>query len=132
MRNDYFEHETAEKSFGFKVILAFVALMILSIIGFRIHGIVTYEGVALDPTLTPDPMWYNYTIIVLGLIALGGIIATWNFMKVGVYTVIVSLFLTIVLNPDFSLVKTIAPMFTLFVFSGYGLFEIIPKWRFFK
>ncbi|MGI9526338.1 MAG: hypothetical protein ACR2MS_04415 [Weeksellaceae bacterium] len=131
MRNDYFENETAEKSFGFKFILAFVALMILSIVGIRVYNIFTMD-VLPDPSLQREPLWYNYTVIVLGLISLAGIYLTWNYKKIGVYTVIASLFTIVLVNPEFSLLRTLAPLFTLFVFVGYGLFEIIPKWRFFK
>lgn len=131
MKDDYFENETAEKSFGFKVILALVALLILSIIGLRVYNIFSYD-IMPDPTMEREPMWYNYLIIILGIISLYGVYSTWNYKKIGVYTVIISLFISVISNPEFSLLKTIAPLFVLFVFVGYGLFEIIPKWKFFK
>lgn len=133
MNNDYFQNETAEKTFGFKVILTLVALMILSIIGIRIFTMIgAGSDVALDPTLQPDPVWYNYSVVLLGLISLAGICFTWMYRKIGIYMVAISLFLIVLLNPEFSLLKTLAPLFTLFIFVGFGLFEIIPKWKFFK
>lgn len=131
MRNDYFENETDEKSFGFKLIISLVALMVLSIIGIRIYNIFNYD-VLPDPTMVREPLWYNYITIFLGIISLIGLFFTWNYRKFGVYMVIASLFISIVINPEFSLLRTLAPLFALFVFVGYGLFEIIPKWRFFK
>ena len=128
---DYFPNETAEKGFGFKVILTLVALMILSIVAIRIYALSTYD-VAPDPTLVREPLWYNYLSIVLGIIALVGLWFTYQFKKMGVYTVVASLFIMISANPEFSLIRTLAPLFTLFIFVGYGLFEIIPKWKFFK
>lgn len=133
MNNDYFQNETAEKTFGFKVILTLVALMTLSIIGIRIFTMIgAGSDVALDPTLQPDPVWYNYSVVLLGLISLAGICFTWMYRKIGIYMVAISLFLIVLLNPEFSLLKTLAPLFTLFIFVGFGLFEIIPKWKFFK
>ncbi|MXV38524.1 hypothetical protein GO491_07520 [Flavobacteriaceae bacterium Ap0902] len=131
MRNEYFENETAEKTFGFKVIIALVGLMSIAIAAVRLYKTITAD-VMIDPTLTPEPLWYNYTTIVLVLVTLVGLYYTWKFRKMGVYMVIISLFTIIVLNPEFDLFKTLAPLFTLFIFVGYGLFEIIPKWRFFK
>lgn len=131
MRQDYFQNETAEKTFGFKVIITLVTLMTLSIIGIRIYSLQTYD-VTPDPTLIREPLWYNYVVMVIGVVTLVGLWFTWQFKKIGVYITIASLLLIILLNPEFSLLRTIAPLFTLFIFVGYGLFEIIPKWQFFK
>ena len=131
MEQDYFPNETSEKSFGFKVIMALVALMILSIIAVRVYSLSTYN-VAPVPTLYREPLWYNITTILLSLIALVGIFFTWQYRKIGVYLTLGALFVIIVINPEFDLIRTLAPMFTLFIYSGYGLFEIIPKWKFFR
>lgn len=131
MNQEYFQNETPEKSFGFKVILTLVALMTLSIIAVRVYSLSTYN-VLPDPTLVREPLWYNYLSIVLSIITLVGLWFTWQYKKWGVYTTIISLFLMIVINPEFSLLRTLAPLFTLFIFVGYGLFEIIPKWKFFR
>ncbi|MDO5654780.1 MAG: hypothetical protein Q4G27_01410 [Flavobacteriaceae bacterium] len=131
MTQDYFPNESPEKSFGFKVIMTLVALMILSIIVVRVYSLSLYN-VAPDPTLYREPLWYNISSIVLSIIALIGVWLTWQYRKVGVYLTIAALFLMVIINPEFDLLRTLAPMFTLFVYSGYGLFEIIPKWKFFK
>lgn len=130
---EYFPNETNEKSFGFKVILTLVGLMLLAIIGVRLYMLQTFD-VLPDPTLESqvEPLWYSITAIVLAIISIFGLILTWNFRKLGVYITSIGLFLIVVLNPDFELFSTLAPLFTLFVFLGYGMFEIIPKWRFFK
>lgn len=131
MEQDYFPNESPEKSFGFKVILTLVALMTLSILAVRIYSLSTYT-VAPDPTLTREPLWYNYLSILLCLVTLAGLFFTWQYRKIGVFITAGALFIMIVANPEFSLLRTLAPLFTLFIFSGYGLFEIIPKWKFFK
>lgn len=129
---DYFPNETNERSFGFKVIMALVGLMVLTIAATRIYSLVSYEGVPLDPTVPHDPLWYNLSTIGLSIMAFIGIILTWNFRKIGVYLVVAGLFTIVMINPEFELFKTLAPLFTLFVFTGYGFFEIVPKWKFFK
>ena len=128
---EYFPDETNEKTFGFKVILTLVILMLLSIIGSRLWSLGSYD-VALDPTLMREPLWYNIATIILAIVSLIGVILTWQFRKIGVYLTAAGLFIIIIINPEFDLFRTLAPLFTLFVFIGYGLFEIIPKWRFFK
>lgn len=130
-KKNYFENETAEKGIGFKVILLLEALMIIIFAAFSLKRIVE-NPVQLDPTIGIDPLWYSYSIVVLSIIALIGLWFTYMYRKWAVYSVIISVFLMILINPYFSLIKTLIPMFTLFIFVGYGLFEIIPKWRFFK
>lgn len=129
-QKDYFPDETPEKTFGFKFILTLVAIMIMSIIGIRIYTWESYSA-APDPTLQREPVWYFWSVIILGILALIGLLYTYQYKKWGVYLVILSLFLMVVINPNFSLMITLAPLFTLFVFVGYGLFEIIPKWKYF-
>lgn len=130
---EYFPDETNEKTFGFKVVLTLVGLMLLALIAVRIYMLQTYD-VLPDPTLedSREPLWYSLTAISLAIISIIGLFFTWKFRKFGVYLTAIGLFLIVVLNPDFELFSTLAPLFTLFVFLGFGMFEIIPKWKFFK
>lgn len=131
-KNDYFEKETSTRSLGFVLIILLAAFMVLAMISIRIYGLNTSD-VAPDPTLYVEPSWYNYIVIALGIDALFSLFLTYKFYKIGVYSTALSLFLMVVLNPDpDSLIHSLAPIFTLFVFLGYGLFEIIPRWKFFK
>lgn len=128
---NYFENETPEKTFGFKTVITLVALMILSFSAIMVYNIL-FPPISPDPTLFIPPLWYNLLGSLLAIIALVGLGFTWNYRKIGVYIVIAALMLIIMLNPEFSLLRTLAPVFTLFIFVGFGLFEIIPKWQFFK
>ena len=130
-KENYFKNETKTKTFGFKFILSAVALMTISFAIFALKRIIE-NPVQLDPTLGIDPLWYSYSIVILSIITLVGLWLTYKYKKWGVYLVIVSLLSMIVINPEYSLLRTLLPMFTLFIFVGYGLFEIIPKWKFFK
>lgn len=123
----YFDNETNEKSFGLKVILTLVALMILSIMGIQLYHLL---GLSQDANI-PET-WYSVGIVLCNLAALAGLWLTYLFKKIGVYLTCIALFICIVLDPNFSLIKTLAPLFTLFIYVGFGLFEIIPKWRFFE
>ena len=130
-KQNYFENETAEKGIGFKFIISLEVLMIIIFAAFSLKRIIE-NPVQLDPTIGIDPLWYSYSIVVLSIIALIGLWFTYMYRKWAVYTVISAILLMIIINPEFSLIKTLIPMFTLFIFVGYGLFEIIPRWRFFK
>ncbi|MDO5510953.1 MAG: hypothetical protein Q4F57_09670 [Weeksellaceae bacterium] len=128
---NYFQNETPEKTFGFKTILTFVALMIISHAALMVYNIVS-PPISPDPTLFIPPLWYNILGSLLSITALVGLGMTYNYRKIGVYVVIASLLLIVVLNPEFSLLRTLVPVFTLFIFVGFGLLEIIPKWQFFR
>lgn len=129
--SDYFPNETAEKSFLFKVILTLVGLMVFSFMVSRIYSVLTFEAV-IDPNIQPDPLWLTISFVVLSITTIIGLFLTYNFKRIGVYTVAASLFLMVSINPEFDVMNTLAPLFTLFVFIGYGFMEIVPKWKFFK
>lgn len=130
-QKDYFEKATQQRNLGFKFVIGLTAFMIFSILAVRIYSLSTVQ-VILDPTFYVEPAWYNYAVIFLSAITLAMLYLTYKYKKIGVYGTALSIFLIVVINPEFSLLRTLAPMFTLFIFIGYGLFEIIPKWKFFK
>lgn len=78
------------------------------------------------------PSWYPSATLILGLLTLLGIILVYFYKKIGVYLTVISLFLAIVMQPEFMPDGTLYSMFTLFVFIGYGLAVIIPHWKEFK
>ena len=78
------------------------------------------------------PSWYPSATLVLGLLTLLGIVLVYFYKKIGVYLTVISLFLAIVMQPEFMPDGTLYSMFTLFVFIGYGLAVIIPHWKEFK
>jgi hypothetical protein len=78
------------------------------------------------------PGWYPSATLILGLLTLLGIILVYFYKKIGVYLTVISLFIAIVMQPEFMPDGTLYSMFTLFVFIGYGLAVIIPHWREFK
>lgn len=129
--SDYFPNETPEKSFLFKMILTLVGLMVFSFMASRIYSVLTFEAM-IDPNIKPDPLWLTISIVILSIITIIGLFFTYKYKKIGVYTVATALFLMVSINPEFDVMNTLAPLFTLFVFIGYGFMEIVPKWRFFK
>jgi len=78
------------------------------------------------------PSWYPSATLILGLLTLLGIILVYFYKKIGVYLTVISLFIAIVMQPEFMPDGTLYSMFTLFVFIGYGLAVIIPHWKEFK
>lgn len=78
------------------------------------------------------PEWYPIATLLLGLLALIGVVLVYFYRRIGVYLTIISLFISIVMQPEFMPDGTLYSMFTLFVFIGYGLSVIIPHWKEFK
>lgn len=75
------------------------------------------------------PQWYPTVTLILGALSLIGVTLTYFYKKLGVYLTIASLFLSIVVQPEFMPDGTLYSMFALFVFIGYGLAVIIPSWE---
>lgn len=129
--SNYFPDATPEKSLGFKLVLILVAIMTISFSFFRVKRIIE-DPVQLDPTLGIEPLWYTYTVLAMAIITLVALWFTYQYKKWGVYATASALFIIVILNPEFCLQKTLLPMFTLFTFVGYGLFEIIPRWKYYS
>ncbi|MDD3772425.1 MAG: hypothetical protein RBT46_00790 [Weeksellaceae bacterium] len=75
------------------------------------------------------PSWYPSVTLILGFLSFIGITLTFFYKKWGVYLTIASLFLSIVIQPEFMPDGTLYSLFALFVFVGYGLAVIIPNWK---
>ena len=123
------------KSFWFKSIFFFMLFVVASLL-FRGYRLYTTNDYLFRSFLNEDapemPQWYPITTIVLGIFALIGLFLTYGFKKIGPYMVVISLFLSATIQPEFMADGTLFTLFALFVFIGYGLTVIYPYWHKFK
>lgn len=124
-----------KRSGWFYGLIAIMSVLIGGILyrGYRIWITNDYlfkEYFELEDSLMPT--WYPTVTLGLGILSLIGIILVYFYKKVGVYLVIASLFLSIIIQPEFMPDGQLYSMFALFVFVGYGLAVIIPHWKEFK
>ncbi|WP_413533503.1 hypothetical protein [Empedobacter brevis] len=129
------EHKGNKKSFLFKSMIFIMVFLILSII-YRGYQLFVTNDYLFRQMLNDDapemPKWYPIVTIILGVIALTGIFFVNAYKKIGVYMVVISLFASAVIQPEFMADGTLFTMFSLFVFIGYGLAIIYPYWYRFK
>lgn len=122
-------------SVWFKVMIALMVILIGGILfrGYRLWSTndFLFREYFHDDSMVM-PTWYPLATIGLGLLALIGIVLIYFYKKLGVFLVIFSLFISIVMQPTFMPDGTLYSMFSLFVFIGYGLSVIIPHWKSFK
>ncbi|WP_312922485.1 hypothetical protein [Empedobacter brevis] len=134
-KNKDLKHEGNKKSFLFKSMIFIMIFLILSIL-YRGYQLLVTNDYLFRQMLNEDapkmPEWYPIVTIVLGIIALAGIFLVNAYKRIGVYMVVVSLFASAVIQPEFMADGTLFTMFSLFVFIGYGLAIIYPYWYKFK
>lgn len=124
-----------KRSIWFNGLIVIMAFLIGGILyrGYRIWITNDYlfkEYFDLSESLMPS--WYPTVTLGLGVLSLIGLILVYLYKKIGVYLVIASLFLSIIIQPEFMPDGQLYSMFALFVFVGYGLAVIIPHWKEFK
>ncbi|MGV0923806.1 hypothetical protein [Empedobacter tilapiae] len=129
------KHEGNKKSFLFKSMIFIMVFLILSILYRGFQLLITNDYLfrqMLNEDAPEMPKWYPIVTIVLGVLALIGIFLVNNYKRVGVYMVVISLFASAVIQPEFMADGTLFTMFSLFVFIGYGLAIVYPYWYKFK
>ncbi|TGN27906.1 hypothetical protein [Empedobacter tilapiae] len=129
------KHEGNKKSFLFKSMILIMVFLILSILYRGFQLLITNDYLfrqMLNEDAPEMPKWYPIVTIVLGVLALIGIFLVNNYKRVGVYMVVISLFASAVIQPEFMADGTLFTMFSLFVFIGYGLAIVYPYWYKFK
>lgn len=129
------QHRGNKKSFLFKSMIFIMIFLTLSIIYRGYQLLVTHDYLfraMMNDDAPKMPDWYPILTIIFGVIAFLGIFFVNAYKKIGVYMIIISLFISAAMQPEFMADGTLFTMFTLFVFIGYGLAIIYPYWKKFK
>ena len=120
----YFD-EDPKKGWGF--ILALASLMLFTIMGL---------GIDVDEYLQHDflniPQWYFYTIFCIDAIMIISIILIFLYKKVGIFLFPAMLVLHFLMHNFYLSTFLYTDVTNLFLFTGFGMLAIIPKWKFFN
>ncbi|MFS4472129.1 hypothetical protein [Chryseobacterium sp. T20] len=120
----YFD-EDPKKGWGF--ILAFAALMLFTIMGL---------GIDVDEYLQHEflqiPRWYFYVIFSIDVLMMIGLVLMFFYRKVGIIMFPVLLVLHFFMHNYYLSTFLYTDVTNLFLFTGFGMLAIIPKWKFFK
>ncbi|HCA07186.1 hypothetical protein [Chryseobacterium sp.] len=120
----YFE-EDPKKGWGF--ILAFAALMLFTIMGL---------GIDVDEYLQHEylqiPRWYFFVIFSIDFLMMIGLVLMFFYRKVGIIMFPALLVLHFFMHNYYLSTFLYTDVTNLFLFTGFGMLAIIPKWKFFR
>ncbi|SIT21762.1 hypothetical protein SAMN05421786_109160 [Chryseobacterium ureilyticum] len=120
----YFD-EDPKKGWGF--VLAFAALMLFTVMGL---------GIDVDEYLQHEyldiPRWYFYIIFSIDALMMIGLVLMFFYRKVGIIMFPVLLVLHFFMHNYYLSTFLYTDVTNLFLFTGFGMLAIIPKWKFFK
>nr|WP_315031247.1 hypothetical protein [uncultured Chryseobacterium sp.] len=120
----YFD-EDPKKGWGF--VLAFAALMLFTLMGL---------GIDVDEYLQHEyleiPRWYFYVIFSIDFLMAVGLILMFFYRKIGIIMFPALLVLHFFMHNYYLSTFLYTDVTNLFLFTGFGMLAIIPKWKFFK
>ena len=120
----YFD-EDPKKGWGF--VLAFAALMLFTVMGL---------GIDVDEYLQHEyleiPRWYFYVIFSIDFLMMIGLILMFFYRKAVIFMFPVLLVLHFFMHNYYLSTFLYTDVTNLFLFTGFGMLAIIPKWKFFK
>lgn len=120
----YFD-EDPKKGWGF--VLALLALILFTFMGI---------GLDFDEYLQHEtlhiPFGYFYFIFSIDLLMIAGIILMYFYRKVGIVLFPVMLVLHFFMHNYYLSTFLYSDVTNLFLFTGFGMLAIIPKWKFFR
>jgi hypothetical protein len=120
----YFD-EDPKKGWGF--ISAFAALMLFTIMGL---------GIDIDEYLQHEylqiPRWYFFVIFSIDALMMLGLILMFFYRKIGIFMFPELLVLHFFMHNYYLSTFLYTDVTNLFLFTGFGMLAIIPKWKFFR
>ncbi len=120
----YFD-EDPKKGIGF--ILALVALLLFTMMG---------VGLDFDEYLQHEslniPLGYFYLIFSINILMIAGIVLIYFYRKIGIVLFPLMLVLHFFMHNYYLSTFLYSDVTNLFLFTGFGMLAIIPKWKFFR
>ncbi|UOU98581.1 hypothetical protein MUU74_01100 [Chryseobacterium daecheongense] len=120
----YFD-EDPKKGTGF--ILTIIALLVFTIMGL---------GIDIDEYVQHEylniPRWYFYVIFTIDALMMIGLVLMFFYRKIGIFMFPALLILHFFMHNYYLSTFLYTDVTNLFLFTGFGMLAIIPKWKFFK
>lgn len=114
-----------KKGLGF--ILALASLLLFTVMGM---------GIDIDEYLQHEylniPRWYFYVIFTIDALMAISLILMFFYRKIGMFAFPVLLVLHFLMHNYYLSTFLYTDVTNLFLFTGFGMLAIIPKWKFFK
>lgn len=120
----YFD-EDPKKGWGF--ILTLSSLLLFTLMGF---------GIDLDEFLQQKtlqiPVWYFYIIFSIDVLMVASLVLMYFYRKIGLFAFPAFLVLHFFMHNYYLSTFLYTDVTNLFLFTGFGMLAIIPKWKFYK
>ncbi|VXC03713.1 MULTISPECIES: hypothetical protein [Chryseobacterium] len=114
-----------KKGWGF--ILALASLLLFTVMGM---------GIDIDEYLQHEylniPRWYFYVIFTIDALMIISLVLMFFYRKMGMFAFPVLLVLHFLMHNYYLSTFLYTDVTNLFLFTGFGMLAIIPKWKFFK
>lgn len=114
-----------KKGWGF--ILALASLLLFTVMGM---------GIDIDEYLQHEylniPRWYFYVIFTIDALMIISLVLMFFYRKIGMFTFPVLLVLHFLMHNYYLSTFLYTDVTNLFLFTGFGMLAIIPKWKFFR
>lgn len=120
----YFD-EDPKKGWGF--ILALASLLLFTFMGIGLD----FDEYLQHETLN-IPLGYFYFIFSIDILMIAGIVLMFFYRKIGIILFPVMLVLHFFMHNYYLSTFLYSDVTNLFLFTGFGMLAIIPKWKFFK
>ncbi len=120
----YFD-EDPKKGWGF--ILALASLLLFTFMGIGLD----FDEYLQHETLN-IPLGYFYFIFSIDLLMITGIVLMYFYRKIGIVLFPVMLVLHFFMHNYYLSTFLYSDVTNLFLFTGFGMLAIIPKWKFFR
>lgn len=121
---NYFDVDP-KKGWGF--ILALASLLLFTVMGM---------GIDIDEYLQHEylniPRWYFYVIFSIDALMMISLVLMFFYRKIGMFAFPVLLVLHFLMHNYYLSTFLYTDVTNLFLFTGFGMLAIIPKWKFFK
>lgn len=120
----YFD-EDPKKGLGFVLALASLLLFTFMGIGLDFDEYLQHETLNI-------PLGYFYFIFSIDILMIAGIVLMFFYRKIGIILFPVMLVLHFFMHNYYLSTFLYSDVTNLFLFTGFGMLAIIPKWKFFK
>ncbi|WP_312078215.1 hypothetical protein [Chryseobacterium sp.] len=121
----YFD-EDPKKGWGF--ILTLSSLLLFTLIGFLGYDVPEY----FQPDRMGIPLWYFYIIFSIDSLMIISLVLMYFYRKIGLFAFPAFLVLHFFMHNYYLSTFLYTDVTNLFLFTGFGMLAIIPKWKFYK
>ena len=122
---DAFANESPKKGIGFIGVLLFILLFVLMSTGIDGDEFLQHKQLEI-------PVWFFYLVFAIDILLVVCLLLIFFYRKIGVFLFPLLVIVHFFLHNYYLSTFLYVDITSIFLFFGFGLFVILPKWKFFK